>query len=57
MKLIFNILILLSIMSFLQFEQSLKPRQNSINESAPMIKGPVYNPLRRKPYTKYTAKV
>lgn len=56
MRIIFNLLILLGIISFGRFNLSNGDSENAFNRAVPVIKGPVYNPLRPKPYIKFTAK-
>lgn len=57
MRRMFNILILLGIISFGRFNLSNENAESSYNRMMPTIKGPVYNPLRQKPYIKFTANV
>ncbi len=54
---VFNILILLSIISFGRFNFSAQKDENEVSKPVPTMRGPVYNPLRQKPYLKNTAKV
>jgi len=56
MKTITNILILLSIISALSFNAVIEEKPKEVILQGVPAKGPVFNPLRQKPYTKYTAK-
>lgn len=57
---VLNILISLGIISFIKYGTAVKQQNNLIYQSTPMtspiIKRPVYKPLRPRPYTKYTMK-
>lgn len=57
MKTLFNLVILLSIMSFGRYNFSNENGEKSIIRQTPINKGPVYNPLRVKPFIKVTANV
>ena len=52
-----NLLILLGIISFGGYNYSNENGEKAILKQAPSNKGPVYNPLRKKPFIKDTAKV
>ena len=54
---LFNLLILLGIISFGRYNFSNENGEKAIIKQAPSNKGPVYNPLRKKPFVKDTAKV
>lgn len=54
---LFNLLILLSIVSFFRTEISLKQNRIQLEMPSPRNKGPVYNPLRPKPYSKISFNV
>lgn len=54
---LFNLLILLGIVSLGRYNFSPENGEKAIIKQAPSNKGPVYNPLRRKPFIKDTAKV
>ena len=54
---LFNLLILLGIISFGRYNFSTENGEKAIIKQAPSNKGPVYNPLRKKPFIKDTAKV
>ena len=50
-----NILILLVIVSF--FRAEITQSLGQVHKPEPVEKGPVYNPLRERPYSKSTMKV
>lgn len=51
-----KLLILLSFILLFTAEERAVKTQKEIPNPKPTDKGPVYNPLRAKPYTKYTLK-
>ena len=53
----FNILILLAIISLFRVEISPAQSLGQMEKPQPAEKGPVYNPLRERPYSKSTVKV
>lgn len=53
MGILFKLLILLSITVFSKFNLDPTLNGNLLNEYRPIIKGPVFNPLRKKPFVKH----
>ena len=52
-----NILILLCILSFGHYDLVANKKGNYIKMHVPALKGPVWNPLQQKPYSRYNVNV
>lgn len=57
MKRVLNLLILLGIISMGRYNFSANVSEEATAKPPAVNKGPVYNPLRAKPFVKFTAKV